>query len=72
MAARKRNPLLGGIMAMLMIGFGSYRFYMHYSGLDTLETWQMIISGAFIVYGLYVGYSVLTQPKETENNMDNE
>lgn len=66
MATRQRNPLFGGIMALLMIGYGSYRFYVHYAEVQELQTWQLVISGALILYGLFVGYSVLTQKKEKE------
>jgi TM2 domain-containing membrane protein YozV len=61
MATRKRNPLMGGIFALLFIGFGSYRFYIHYSGQAVVETWQLVIAGALILYGLFVAYSTLTQ-----------
>ncbi|SCY12611.1 hypothetical protein SAMN05192588_1274 [Nonlabens sp. Hel1_33_55] len=64
MAARRRNPLMGGIFAMIMIGFGSYRLFVHFSGRATLETWQLVITGAVILYGLFVAYSVLTQKPE--------
>jgi len=64
MAVRKRNPLMGGIFAMVFIGFGTYRFYVHYSGLELLPTWQLIIAGALIFYGLFVAYSVLTQKSD--------
>ena len=30
MAVRKRNPILGGIMAAVFIGFGGYRLYDHF------------------------------------------
>ncbi len=66
---RKRNPLMGGIFALIFIGFGSYRFYMHYNDLAVLPTWQLIMAGAFIVYGLFVAYTVLTQKS---NNTDND
>lgn len=68
MAVRKRNPLMGGIFAMIFIGFGSYRFYVHYSGLEELPTWQLIIAGALVLYGLFVAYSVLTQKSENEDS----
>jgi TM2 domain-containing membrane protein YozV len=61
MATRKRNPLMGGIFALLFIGFGSYRFYIHYSGQAVVESWQLVIAGALILYGLFVAYSTLTQ-----------
>ncbi|WP_194852138.1 hypothetical protein [Nonlabens antarcticus] len=67
MAARKRNPLIGGIFAMLMIGFGGYRFYLHYTGQTIMESWQMILSGAVVLYGLFVAYSVITQENDVEN-----
>jgi TM2 domain-containing membrane protein YozV len=67
MATRRRNPLMGGIFAMLFIGFGTYRFYIHYSGQAVVETWQLIIAGALILYGLFVAYSTLTQKNESEN-----
>ncbi|KQC33277.1 hypothetical protein AAU57_08070 [Nonlabens sp. YIK11] len=64
MAARRRNPLLGGIFALIMIGFGSYRLFIHFSGRATLATWQLVITAAVILYGLFVAYSVLTQKSE--------
>ncbi len=67
MAAQQRNPLMGGIFALLFIGFGAYRFFIYYTGKDDVPTWQLIIAGALIVYGLFVGYTVLTQKKETDN-----
>jgi|GEM_PF-1304972 len=67
MATRQRNPLFGGILALLMIGFGSYRFYIHYTGIQELQSWQLIITGAVLLYGLYVAYSVLTQKKDDDH-----
>ncbi|BAO55929.1 hypothetical protein [Nonlabens marinus] len=67
MAAQQRNPLLGGIFALLFIGFGAYRFFMYYTEQADMPTWQLILAGAFIVYGLFVGYTVLTQKKESDN-----
>jgi TM2 domain-containing membrane protein YozV len=67
MATRKRNPLMGGLFALLFIGFGSYRFYIHYSGQAIIESWQLFIAGALILYGLFVAYSTLTQKKKSEN-----
>ena len=69
MSTRKRNPLFGGIMALLLIGFGSYRFYLHFTDQEDIATWRLIISGACILYGLYVGYTILTQTSEG-NSLD--
>ena len=65
MATRKRNPLFGGIMALLLIGFGSYRFYIHFSGIEEIPTWRLIFAGAFIVYGLYVAYTIIAQDTDS-------
>ncbi len=61
---KTRNPLFGGIIAAIMIGFGSWRLYNHFVvGLE-LETWRLLIAGAAIVYGIFVGYNILTQKNE--------
>jgi len=70
MAIRKRNPLMGGIFALLFIGFGSYRFYMHYSGREELPNWQLIVGGALILYGLFVAYSVIAQKSDNTDDTD--
>ncbi len=70
MAARKRNPLLGGIFALLFIGYGSYRFYQHFNEIQILATYQLVLAGAFVLYGLFVGYSVLTQDKKSNQDQD--
>lgn len=67
MSTRKRNPLFGGIMALLMIGFGSYRFYVHFTGIEEVTGWRLAISGGLIAYGLYVAYTVITQKSATDN-----
>lgn len=61
---RTRNPLFGGIIAAIMIGFGSWRLYNHFIvGLE-LETWRLAVAGAAIIYGCVVAYNVLTQKNE--------
>lgn len=67
MAVRRRNPLLGGLFAMIMIGFGSYRIYLHFTGQQQLATWQLTITGAVILYGLFVAYSVIVQKPEADD-----
>lgn len=67
MAVRRRNPLLGGLFAMIMIGFGSYRLYIHFTGQQQLATWQLAITGAVILYGLFVAYSVIVQKPEAKD-----
>lgn len=54
-----RNPILGGIIAAIFIGFGSWRLYSHYYGNHELETYQIILAVAIIAYGLVVGFKVL-------------
>lgn len=61
---KTRNPLFGGIIAAIMIGFGSWRLYNHFVvGLE-LETWRLLIAVAAIAYGIFVAYNVLTQKNE--------
>ncbi|AGC77568.1 hypothetical protein LX97_02238 [Nonlabens dokdonensis] len=61
MAVRKRNPILGGIMAAAFIGFGGYRLYERFVAGAAIETWKIILSVAFIVYGLFIVYTLFTQ-----------
>jgi hypothetical protein len=61
---RKRNPIFGGIIAAAMIGFGAWRLYGHFIAGENQETWRLILSGAMILYGAFVGYQVLTQKND--------
>jgi hypothetical protein len=67
MATRKRNPLMGGILALLFIGFGLYRFFIHYNGQEVLESWKLVVAGASLVYGLFLAYTTLTQKNISDN-----
>lgn len=58
---RKRNPILGGIMAAIFIGFGGWRLYNYYV-LDTfMETYQLILGYGITIYGFYLVYVLMTQ-----------
>lgn len=58
---RKRNPILGGIMAAIFIGFGGWRLYNYYV-LDTfMETYQLILGYGITIYGFYLVYALMTQ-----------
>ncbi|WP_298953727.1 hypothetical protein [uncultured Nonlabens sp.] len=59
MAVRKRNPILGSIMAVAFIGFGAYRLYAHYGLGEEMASWRLVLSAGFIVYGLYIAYTLL-------------
>lgn len=61
---QKRNPVLGGIIAAAMIGFGCWRLYTHFIVGDEQPTWRVILSVAMIAYGLFVGYQVITQKND--------
>lgn len=63
---QKRNPVIGGIIAAVMIGFGVWRLYAHYVNGEEMPGWRLILSGAMIAYGLFVGYQVLTQNKSND------
>ncbi len=56
---KTRNPLLGGIIAAVMIGFGSWRLYAHYIVGEEMPTWRLILTFAIVAYGLVVAYNVL-------------
>ncbi|MGJ8684630.1 MAG: hypothetical protein ACSHWW_08400 [Nonlabens sp.] len=58
---RKRNPVLGGIIAAVMIGFGSWRLYAHYIVGEEMPTWRLILTFAIIAYGLVVAYNALAK-----------
>jgi hypothetical protein len=61
---RRRNPIFGGIVAAAMIGFGAWRLYAHFVVGENQETWRLVLSGAMILYGAFVGYQVLTQKND--------
>lgn len=58
---RRRNPIFGGIMAAIMVGFGAWRLYSHYVENEKMEGYQIILAFAMIAYGIFIGYQVLTQ-----------
>ncbi|PPK94868.1 hypothetical protein LY01_01621 [Nonlabens xylanidelens] len=59
MAVRKRNPILGSIMAVAFIGFGAYRLYAHFGLGEEMASWRLVLSAGFIAYGLYIAYTLL-------------
>ncbi|WP_405377431.1 hypothetical protein [Nonlabens sp. Asnod3-A02] len=59
MAVRKRNPILGGLMAAAFIGFGSYLLYTHFVLEETVGTAQLILRFGVVAYGLYIAYTLL-------------
>lgn len=61
---KTRNPFLGGIIAAVMIGFGSWRLYDHYVVGEDMPVWRIILSFAILIYGFVVAYNVLTQKNE--------
>ncbi|GAK76041.1 hypothetical protein JCM19275_1760 [Nonlabens ulvanivorans] len=56
---KTRNPFLGGIIAAVMIGFGSWRLYNHFILGQEMPTWRVVLSVAIVVYGLVVAYNAL-------------
>ncbi|WP_438962629.1 hypothetical protein [Nonlabens sp.] len=58
---KTRNPLLGGIIAAVMIGFGGWRLYEHFLGDTQMPTWRVVLSVAIVVYGFVVAYNALMQ-----------
>ena len=61
MAVRKRNPVLGGLMAAAFIGFGSYRLYRYYGLGEEMPGWQLVLGYGIVAYGLYLGYALMAQ-----------
>ncbi|AZQ44056.1 hypothetical protein [Nonlabens ponticola] len=61
MAQRTRNPYIGAIIAIIMIGFGSFRFYDYFVNGADIPTWRLLIAGALILYGLFVAYTIISQ-----------
>jgi hypothetical protein len=61
MSVRKRNPILGGIMAALFIGFGGWRLYDYYVLKTPMEMPYVVLGYGIVVYGLYLVYSLITQ-----------
>ncbi|ARN77614.1 hypothetical protein BST97_06185 [Nonlabens spongiae] len=51
---RRRNPILGLIFGIVFVGFGSYRLYNHFIVGEEMPTWRLILSFAFLGYGLFV------------------
>ncbi|QJP35746.1 hypothetical protein F0365_15730 [Nonlabens sp. Ci31] len=61
MAVRKRNPILGGLMAAAFIGFGSYRLYRYYVLAEEMPSWQLVLGYGIVAYGLYLVYALIAQ-----------
>ena len=61
MAVRKRNPILGGIMAAVFIGFGGYRLYDHFVIGTPMETMYIVLGFGLVAYGLFIVYSLFMQ-----------
>ncbi|WP_124979740.1 hypothetical protein [Nonlabens xiamenensis] len=59
MAVPKRNPVLGGLMAAVFIGFGAYRLYSHFYTEEVLPNWRLVLSAGLIIYGLYLVYTLI-------------
>ncbi|GAK88844.1 hypothetical protein JCM19298_2046 [Nonlabens ulvanivorans] len=55
---KTRNPFLGGIIAAVMIGFGSWRLYNHFVLGEEMPTWRVVLSVAIVVYGLVVAITL--------------
>lgn len=61
MSVRKRNPILGGIMAAIFIGLGGWRLYDYYILKEPLEITSIVLGYGAIAYGLFLVYSISTQ-----------
>lgn len=61
MSVRKRNPILGGIMAAIFIGLGSWRLYDYYIVNKPLEITSIVLGYGAVAYGLFLVYTIITQ-----------
>jgi hypothetical protein len=61
MAVRKRNPILGGIMAAAFIGFGGWRLYDHFVLETPMELPYIILGFGVLAYGFYLVYALIAQ-----------
>ncbi|MBF4985188.1 hypothetical protein FNJ87_12905 [Nonlabens mediterrranea] len=58
---KTRNPFLGGIIAAVMIGFGSWRLYNYFVLGEEMPTWRVVLSVAIVIYGLVVAFNALSK-----------
>lgn len=61
MSVRKRNPILGGIMAAAFVGVGIYVLYLHYGMGQEMPTYRIVLGFGIVAYGLFLAYTVITQ-----------
>ncbi|ALM20192.1 hypothetical protein AAT17_02470 [Nonlabens sp. MIC269] len=61
MTQRKRNPKIGILLAILFVGFGSWRLVDYFFYDQNIPTWRLAFSAIFIIYGLFLAYSAFTK-----------
>lgn len=61
MSVRKRNPILGGIMAAAFVGVGSYVLYLNYGLGQEMPGYRIVLGFGAIAYGLFLVYTIITQ-----------
>lgn len=66
---KKRNPFVGGVIAAIMLLYGGWRLYGHYSGSSVQPNWRLYLSYAIVIYGLVLVYNIFKEHKdETTQN----
>ncbi|WP_397362392.1 hypothetical protein [Olleya sp. R77988] len=53
MESLRKNKNWNLITGLLLTLFGSYRLYQHFSGATSLNTLRLVLSFAFVGYGLF-------------------
>ncbi|QCE42315.1 hypothetical protein [Psychroserpens sp. NJDZ02] len=64
MESLRNNKLYNLFTGLLLLGFGSYRLYQHFTANPTLDTFRLIISVASIGYGVYALYNYTQLKKQ--------
>lgn len=65
MESLRNNKYYNLFTGLLLLGFGGFRLYQHYTANPTLNTFRLVIAFASIGYGIYALYN-FTQLKKEE------
>ena len=64
MESLKNNKLYNLFTGLLLIGFGCFRLYQHFSANPTLSSFRLAIAVAAIGYGIYALYNYTQLKKQ--------
>jgi len=52
----RKNKYWNAFVGLILVSFGSFRLYQHFSEIMVLNTLRLLLSFAFVAYGLFSLY----------------